>query len=125
MEDLSRKINELLGDPEMMEQIKGLAGLLGQTGEKSSPSPSPKPEVTHNALSPLGSIADPNMLGTIMKIAPLLQSAGGEDDSTRLLRALKPFLKEERSKRVDGAIRMLGFMKMLPLLKNAGIDLFK
>ncbi len=121
MEDLSRKINELLGDPEMMEQIKGLAGLLGQSGEKP---PVPKAEVKPNALSSLSNMPDPNMLGTVMKLAPLFQSAGGEDDTTRLLRALKPFLKEERSQRIDGAIRMLGFMKILPLLKDSGIHLF-
>ena len=86
MEDLSRKINELLGDPQMMEQIKGLAGLLGQSHEQ------PKPEPQNN-ISPLGSAVDPNMLGTMMKIAPLIQSAGGEDDSTKLLRALKQFFK--------------------------------
>ena len=117
MEDLSRKINELLGDPQMMEQIKGLAGLLGQSQEQ------PKPEPQNN-ISPLGSAVDPNMLGTLMKIAPLLQSAGGEDDSTRLLKALKPFLKGDRADRIDSAIRMMGFMKMLPLLKNSGINLF-
>ncbi len=111
MEDLSRKINELLSDPGMMEQIKGLAGMLGE----KPPAAEPKPEVPS---------LDPSMLGTVMKIAPLLQSAGGDDDSTRLLRALKPFLKEERAKRVDGAIRMLGLMKMLPLLKESGISLF-
>ena len=49
---------------------------------------------------------------------------GTEDDSTRLLRAVKPFLKEERARRVDGAIRLLSIMKILPLLKNSGTDLF-
>lgn len=115
MEDMSRKINEILSDPQMMEQIKGLAGILGQSQEQ------PKPEPQNNIMQ---SMPDPNMIGTVMKLAPFLQSAGGEDDSTRLLKALKPFLKGDRADRIDGAIRMMGFMKMLPLLKNSGINLF-
>ncbi|MBQ5563106.1 MAG: hypothetical protein IIT39_06945 [Clostridia bacterium] len=120
MEDISRKINEILSDPEMMEQIKGLAGMFGQGSESSQPK---KAEPPSNSLASLN-MPDPNMLGTMMKIAPLLQSMGGDDDSIRLLKALKPFLKEERSKRIDGAIKMLGFMKILPLLKSSGINLF-
>ena len=120
MEDISRKINEILSDPEMMEQIKGLAGMFGQGSESSQPK---KAEQQNNSLASLN-MPDPNMLGTMMKIAPLIQSAGGEDDSTKLLRALKPFLKGERAERIDGAIRMMGFIKMLPLLKNSGINLF-
>ena len=111
MEDISRKINEILSDPEMMEQIKGLAGMFGQGSESSQPK---KAEQQNNSLASLN-MPDPNMLGTMMKIAPLLQSMGGDDDSIRLLKALKPFLKEERSKRIDGAIKMLGFMKTLPI----------
>ncbi len=115
MEDMSRKISELLNDPQMMEQIKGLAGILGQSQKPPEPEPP-------NTL--LQNMPDPNMIGTVMKLAPFLQSAGGEDDSTRLLKALKPFLKGDRADRIDSAIRMMGFMKMLPLLKNSGINLF-
>ena len=68
---------------------------------------------------------DPQLLGTVMKIAPLLQSVNREDDSTRLLRALQPFLHQERSRRVDSAIRLLGIIKLLPVLKGAGLDLFR
>ena len=78
MEDMSRKINELLSDPQMMEQIKGLAGMLGQSQKQ------PEPEPQNNILQ---NMPDPNMIGTVMKLAPFLQSAGGEDDGTRLLRA--------------------------------------
>ena len=59
-----------------------------------------------------------------MKLAPMLQSANREDDSTRLLKALRPFMHEERAARIDGAIRLLGIMRMLPLLKGAGLSLF-
>lgn len=114
MEDLSRKLGELLSDPQTMEQIKELTGLFSQKQEV--PSAPPPPEAS--------TMPDMDMIGKIMKLAPLLSSVNNEDDSTRLLRALKPFLHEERSRRVDSAIRLLGIMKLLPLLKSTGLDLF-
>lgn len=129
MEDISRKISELLSDPQTLEQIKGLAGMFGQNSESHAeqpsanyqPPPAPAPEVkTEQSFMP-----DANMLGMMMKIAPLLKNMDREDDSTRLLRALRPFLHEERSRRLDGAIRLLGIMRILPLLKGAGLELFK
>ena len=128
MEDLSRKISELLSDPETMEQIKGLTGLLGQSppdapGNTHIPEQKDSPSVPRRDAA--GSMPDPNMLGAVMKLAPLLQSMNSEDDSTRLLRALKPFMHEERSKRIDSAIRLLSIMKLLPVLKSSGFDLFK
>lgn len=116
MEDISRKISELLSDPEALEQIKGLTGMLSQGNTVQN-----QPETEEQ---PAVNMPDSSMLGAVMKLAPLMQSVNREDDSTRLLKALKPFLHNERSKRVDSAIRLLGIMKMLPLLKNSGIDLF-
>ncbi len=123
MEDLSQKINDLLSDPSMMEQIKNLAGLLGQSENNSKPAeaaaPPPSPPPSNN--NPL----NPEILSTVMKIAPLLQSVNQEDDSTRLLRALRPFLSDEKCHRLDEAIKMLGLFKMLPLMKSMGFDLLK
>ena len=124
MDDLSQKIGEILGDPQMMEQIKGLTGLFGQGGGSHQESSSP-PDVSASSQAPSFPMnhADPNMIGMMMKLAPLLRSFQGEDDSTRLLRALRPFMHENRSKRIDGAIRLLQIMRALPLLKSAGIEL--
>lgn len=46
----------------------------------------------------------------------------GEDNRTRLLLALKPILSEERARRVDGAVKLLKLVQLLPLLKET--DLF-
>ncbi len=127
MEDISRRISELLSDPQMLEQIKGLAGMLGQSSDKGEKTPVeniPPVQPMHNTQPQNGVMPDPDMLGMVMKLAPLLKNIDREDDSTRLLRALRPFLHEERCKRLDGAIRLIGIMKMLPLLKGAGLELF-
>lgn len=121
MEDLSRKIGELLSDPSTLEQIKGLTGLLGQSdfnNQKTVDTSCPVPS------QPKNDFMNPELLGTVMKIAPLLQSINKDDDSTRLLRALKPFMSEEKCKKIDEAIKMLGLFKMLPLMKSVGVSLF-
>lgn len=46
----------------------------------------------------------------------------GEDNRTRLLLALKPILSEERARRVDGAVKLLKLVQLLPLIKET--DLF-
>ncbi len=133
MEDISRKISEMLNDPRTMEQIRSLTGMLGNAPPPEptvQPESVPSQESAAPALSSLlGAVGgsdgfDPNWIGTVMKLAPLLRSLNQEDDSTRLLKALKPFLHEERAQKVDGAVRLLGIMKLLPVLKNAGISLF-
>ena len=126
MEDISKKIGELLSDPSAMQQIKELAGMFSRSQE-SSGSVS-QPPVQQSIPVPVQSqaqpSADPDMIGMMMKLAPVLGSVNREVDSTRLLRALRPFLHEERSKRLDGAIRLLGIMKLLPVLKGMGFELF-
>ena len=117
MDDLSRKIGEILSDPSALEQIKELTALLGAGNTEQKPDTKPV-----GVPQPAGSMPDPSMLNIVMKLAPLMQSVNSEDDSTRLLRALKPFMHDERSKRIDSAIRLLGIMKLLPVLKGAGLD---
>lgn len=118
MDDIAGKIAELLGSPEGLEKIKGLSGLLGQSLQANAPmpvhAPAPAPEVSS---SPLGN----DTLQTVMKLAPLLSSLRQEDESTRLLNALRPMLGPERRKRLDESSKMLQMMKLLPLLKNQGI----
>ena len=136
MDDLSRKISEILSDPEAMQQIRGLTGLLSSAGssaekstdtfgtdDSSSVSASEEKESSYSNIFP-GGLPEQGLMDILMKVVPLMQSYGKEDDRTRLLRALKPFLSEERSKRVDGAIRLLGVLRFLPLLKSSDINLF-
>ena len=56
-----------------------------------------------------------------MKIAPLLSTIRQEDKNTRLLRALRPMLGQERQRKLDEAEKMLQMLRILPLLKGTGI----
>ena len=64
-------------------------------------------------------------ISTIFKIQNMMQamSSQGNDDRSRLLSAIRPFMSEERKPHVDSAIKLL---KIASLLKLAGeLDLFK
>lgn len=129
MDDLSETLNSILSDPSAMEQIKALGGMLGISPQQGAqqvspppvqpvhPQPPPAASSMTSALSGMN-MPNPEMLGMIMKFAPLLGKMNEENESTRLLYALRPFLSEKRRPRVDQAIRMLGMMRMLPLLKE-------
>ena len=117
----------LLSQPGLQEALSGLlggggnqsglqnalSGLLSGAGQSSPASSAP-------AQNPLGGI-DPGMLNSLIKLAPLLSRVQQDDDTTRLLYALRPLLGEERRKKLDEAVKMLKMMKMLPLLKGSGI----
>ena len=64
---------------------------------------------------------DGELLQTVMKIAPLLSTIRQEDKNTRLLRALRPMLGQERQRKLDEAEKMLQMLRILPLLKGTGI----
>ena len=102
MSELDEKLNALLSDPGSMAQIMQLAQQLsGSMGGESAPqnapaSPPPSP-------SPLGAI-DPQSLA---KYLPLLQELTRDtSQTTQLLYALRPFLKEEKQDKVARAAKL-------------------
>lgn len=150
MDDLASRLGELLGNPESLEKIKALAGMLG-TGEtahapvkevpvQSAPKPADSafgPESMEKLKALAGMLGggaqsspvsaqngpepDADMMRTVMKLAPMLSRARQEDDSTRLLRALRPFLGEARRKKLDEAIKLMQLVRMVPFLRGGGL----
>lgn len=97
-----------------------LAGVLNALGGGAAPSqPAPAPLGAPNGGGAGG--ISPEMLGMVTKLAPLLGQVNREDDSTRLLRALRPLLSPGRQKKVDEAVKILQMMRLLPLLKESGV----
>ena len=115
MDDLAGKISEILSNPESLEKIKGLSGLLGQ------PPPAPEPEEPPANTPDIGALLPTDTLQTVMKLAPLFSSLKQDDDSTWLLHALRPLLGNERQHRLDESIKMMQMIRLLPLLKKSGI----
>ena len=109
MDDISASISKLLGDEETLQQISRLKDLLlsDDTADNSQTPPN-KETVSKNN----------DTINQLMKFLPLIANSEKEDDTTRLLNALRPFLSEERCARLDKAIKILHMMKLLPLLKE-------
>lgn len=116
MSDLSSQISQILNNPEMMEQIKGLSGLLGQ----SAPDTQSPPPAVQNKPSPLDMLGGDGMQ-MAMKLIPIMNSLKQEDDTTRLLRAIKPFLSPQRQDKIEEAIKILHILKILPVIKSQGL----
>lgn len=116
MDDITSKLSEFLNNPESLNKIKGLAGLLGQDSDNNSPTQENKPERQNE--SPEIPI---DTMKTVMKFMPIISSINKEDENTKFLQALKPLLGDERKKKIDESIRMIQMMRVIPLLKNQEI----
>ena len=95
MDDIENKLNSLLSDPHMMEQIMSMAQQLG--GSINQPQPAPKeapptPDVGFDMAS----------LG---KIAGFLSSAKIDQNERALLCALSPYLSGVRISKLEKAMR--------------------
>lgn len=110
MDDLSEKLGSILSDPSAMKEIAQLASQLGveSPGVHTAPEAPKKPE-SADALS---------MMSGLM---PLMGTLSKEDDTTRLLDAIRPFLSDERREKLDKAKKMLKMMKLLPLLREMNL----
>lgn len=132
MDDLSSKISSILSDPRAMEQIKGLGEMLGlsddsassmekpQTQQKSPQHNSADNNTSENILSSFIG-GDNNTMNMLTRLVPLMSNIKQDDDTTRLLNSLRPFLSYERQSKLDSALRLLRIMKLLPIIKDAGI----
>lgn len=115
MASLEDNLNQLLSDPNAMEQIFSLAGKLGMSSE-----PSGEPEAEEQPLSerepeaaelsqPLFGAEGLGGLGKLLEIFQGSQQTAQEADA--LLDALRPFLRQERQEKLDRARRLSSFSR--------------
>lgn len=113
MDDLQSKLAGILSDPESLEQVKKMAeNLFSQNEDDSSDSAS---DTTDS-----GDFPSPDQLGMIMSLMSKLGSQK-DDERTRLLHALKPYLSEKRQEKTENAIKILRLLELLPLIKDSGL----
>lgn len=119
MDDLAGKLGEILNSPEGMKQVQELAGMLGLNtgGQASAPEPQPAAQPASTGLAGVS----PDMVSAMMQLAPMLSRLQQDDDTTRLLHALRPLLSEERRQKVDRAIQMVRMIHLLPMLQESGV----
>ena len=114
--------------------LSALSSMLGSLGN-TAPAPPAGPTGGGSGLGALSSLLggsgassgannsgmNGDLLSMAVKMGPILGALRQEDDSTRLLRALRPMLRPARQKKLDEALKLLQLLRALPLLKQSGI----
>ena len=113
MDDLNSKLSSILSDPGAMRELASLASSLGLDSPGVHNSPEPPAPAAGDSSSAL------SMMSGLM---PLLGSLKAEDDTTRLLDAIRPFLSEERRQKLDKAKKILRIMRLMPMMRE--LDIF-
>lgn len=100
--DLEKEISKALSDPEIMGKVSDVLSNLGSGGENGGDN---IPQNGENAIS------------------GLLSNLGGgiNDERTRLLLAIKPFLSEKRAPYMDSAITILKLVSMGKIGKDLNL----
>ncbi len=115
-------LQTLLSDPESMQNLAELAAMIGQSTENASTDTAAKdapPQMPVTADGETDDFAfDPTKLLLLGEILSVMQQ---KDESTAFLYALKPYLSEERCKRVDRAVKLLRLYTAYLTLKEKGM----
>ena len=114
MAQLEEQLNQILGDPQAMEQIMALAqSLSGKQEEERQPEEETQPPAENDPPSPLSALdgLDPRLLR--MGMGLLSEYSAQDDKKTALLAALKPFLKPERQEKIDQAVRIARLTRVI------------
>jgi hypothetical protein len=112
MEDLNEKLTRLLSSPEGMEKIQSMMSALGGAlPQEEAPPPPPMPPPAAGGID----------MAALSKVLPLLGQMNQENEDTRLLAALRPYLHGQRAERLEESMRLLKLMKLLPLLTEGGV----
>lgn len=115
MDDLSEKLQSLLSDPESMQNLAELAAMLQGGGGEASAEDSSQADSTDTDGDSGFDFSKVLLLGEIFS------QMQEQDNETQLLLALKPYLSEQRSKRVDRAVKLLRLYSVFLSLKEKGL----
>lgn len=111
MSEIQDKINQILSNPEALKQVQSLGEQLGLS----------KPEPPKPAVQATPDFLNDDMLKTLTRLAPVMQSVKGDDNTTNLLNSLRPFLSVEKQRKLDQAQKMIKFIRIIPMLKDNGL----
>ena len=124
MEDIASKLAQMLDDPEGLNTIKSLAESIMADGNNPLSSLIPKenslPKDNAIESTDLFSGVSPDQIKSIMHIMGALNNQQ-DDDRTRLLYSLRPYLSSKRQDRVDKAAKLLKLAAVLPLINESGL----
>ena len=116
MAEWEEKLNAILGNPDAMRQIMALSQSLG--GEETTPpSPLRQPENPMPDLAAMLGGLDPALVQ--MGLGFLEKEREGGEKEKALLRALCPYVKEERRKTLEQALQLVRMTHLLRIALDA------
>lgn len=108
-DDILNTLKGMLGD-NAEEKIQSVLSSLGGNSTPSSE--------TESVPSPISSPINTEALESFSKIKDIIDDFGKANDSrSNLLLSLKPYMRSERQKSIDNAIRLLNISKFSGLFK--------
>lgn len=122
MGEWEEKLNSILEDTDTMSQIMALArSLTGEKHEDQVVQEQREAEMQKGTLPDLSDLMgqlDPDLIQKGLRVVQGLQEK--DDRSAALLIALKPFLRQDRQKRIDRAVQALQMTRMVHLFLGNG-----
>ena len=97
MSEFDDKLNSILSNPAMMQQIMSLAQSLGQQQEPQQQAPPPRQEQANQNERML----NPNLLN---RVASLMQRGSIDKNQESLLKALRPYLSRQKLEKLERAM---------------------
>lgn len=98
MAEMEEKMEAILGNPQLMQQIMAMAQSLNNQPEKETP---PKKEETPAGNFQFGDID----LNLVKKLSGIAQNSGIDNNQQTLLKALNPYLSSTRIQKLEKAMR--------------------
>lgn len=110
MSEMEDKLGAILNNPQLMQQILSMAQSM--SANQPSQSPPPKPQESSPALP-----MDPRMLQSLAGIA---QKSGVDRNQQTLLKALCPYLSQNRVNKLERAMRAAKMAGLASSFLNSG-----
>lgn len=101
MDEMEDKLNSILGNPQMMQQIMAMAQSMQQEAPQQEEK-KPEPPKAAPAMSSMPSMQDAAML---QRIAGIARQSGVDRNQQALLKALSPYLSRDRLGKLERAMR--------------------
>ena len=103
MAEMEDKLNSILGNPQMMQQIMAMAQALGQSQSEQPKQEERKPDPP--PPQPQMQMPSGGDLAMIQKLFGMARQSGIDKNQQALLRALSPYLSRERIVKLEKAMR--------------------
>ena len=107
MSEMEDKLNSVLSNPQLMQQIMSMARSLGQNTEAP---PEPKQEVALPQFD----------LATMQKLSGLASQSSIDQQQQALLKALSPYLHRDRIAKLERAMRAAKMAGLASTFLNQG-----